>query len=293
MKNFWIAIGKALLYLVLFFGVQMLVTIPLIISDAFEAGLQAAFSGEMINLDETISNVTASLGDKIYMVTLISSILTLVVLIVMFLVRKKNPIKEVQISAFKAGFILPVILVAVSTQLLLAAIMSFVPFPQTAIDSYINNISLVTNKISVLSLISVGVLAPITEEVIFRGLIFSRLRRGMPVYVAVIIQAVLFASLHVGIVWMLQVFVMGVIFALMTLKLGSIIPSIIAHMAVNVAGVLLNTLMPDELSDMTGYLILAVCAVVFVVSMFIMMKKGQPKVIEEPALEEQTVIEEI
>ncbi len=48
----------------------------------------------------------------------------------------------------------------------------------------------------ILSFISLVILPPIAEEIIFRGLIFTSLRKKMKVWLAAIITSLLFASLH-------------------------------------------------------------------------------------------------
>jgi membrane protease YdiL (CAAX protease family) len=90
--------------------------------------------------------------------------------------------------------------------------------------------------------IGIVLLAPITEELLFRGLILSKLRaKGIKTGLAVIIQAIVFVLLHgfaydqtlsanIGI---LQTFTDGCLFALARLHTRSIYTSIGMHMCGN------------------------------------------------------------
>ncbi|MDR3611956.1 MAG: type II CAAX endopeptidase family protein [Candidatus Obscuribacterales bacterium] len=77
--------------------------------------------------------------------------------------------------------------------------------------------------------ITLGVLAPICEETLFRGFLYSSLRRKMGVFPSVVISAALFAALHLDVGGVLPLFTLGCLFALVFEKTKSIIPSMITH----------------------------------------------------------------
>lgn len=76
------------------------------------------------------------------------------------------------------------------------------------------------------------VVAPVSEEVFFRGFMFAGLRRSLPVWAAALISAAVWGSLHlsggnVGVAIQLAVF--GVILALLYERSGSLWATIFAH----------------------------------------------------------------
>jgi membrane protease YdiL (CAAX protease family) len=79
--------------------------------------------------------------------------------------------------------------------------------------------------------------APITEEPIFRGFVMSAwLRRGtVP---GLVLSAFLFASIHFQIVALLPIGLLGVVFAVLVQRTGSIYSSMIAHACYNALGTL-------------------------------------------------------
>jgi membrane protease YdiL (CAAX protease family) len=84
---------------------------------------------------------------------------------------------------------------------------------------------------------AVGV-APVIEELVFRGLLFAIFERAVGMRFAVAATAVLFAGLHVPEYWhawnhVLMILVVGVVFSLARGISGSLTPSILLHAGYN------------------------------------------------------------
>jgi membrane protease YdiL (CAAX protease family) len=80
--------------------------------------------------------------------------------------------------------------------------------------------------------------APVVEELVFRGLLFAVLERAMGLPVAVVTTAVLFAGLHIPEYWnawnhVLLILAVGLVFSLARGMTGSLTPSIILHIGYN------------------------------------------------------------
>ena len=83
-------------------------------------------------------------------------------------------------------------------------------------------------------------LAPLLEELFFRGMLYPVLRRGLGVMVAVLVTAGAFASIHgaqLGYAWgpLLSIFVVGVVFTLVREKTNSVAASFLVHCGYNLA----------------------------------------------------------
>jgi len=94
----------------------------------------------------------------------------------------------------------------------------------------------------VLTLLAVAVIAPISEEIIFRGFTFRWLQGRMPLWGAVLVSAAIFSAAHAG--WaepslFLPVFLGGVLLAYVYAKSRSVWPGVIIHMTINIVGVIL------------------------------------------------------
>lgn len=75
--------------------------------------------------------------------------------------------------------------------------------------------------------------APLAEELVFRGVIQSRLERAMPVWIAIVLQAVLFGFIHGTPVQIRLRVSHGPAFRLYSLSHGEHLPTIAAHAAFN------------------------------------------------------------
>lgn len=122
-------------------------------------------------------------------------------------------------------------------QILVDCVLALVrPLFRETFENYDSLVSNVTGaQSSWLLILSVILLAPIGEELLFRGVIMNYAKRCMPAIVAIILQAALFGLYHGNIVQIIYAFVMGIVLGIVALRLGSIVYSIILHMAVNIS----------------------------------------------------------
>lgn len=81
--------------------------------------------------------------------------------------------------------------------------------------------------------------APVTEELIFRGGIFRYMRTRTPRWVALIVPALLFGALHANLASFVPLVVLGIILALAYERTGSIVVPIVAHGLFNLHTIIL------------------------------------------------------
>lgn len=80
--------------------------------------------------------------------------------------------------------------------------------------------------------ISGVVLAPIVEEVLFRGVLYQALRRTMSVSGAALLSSIVFALMHVlwgNAILFVPLVVMGLLLSLLFERCGSLVPGILVH----------------------------------------------------------------
>lgn len=153
---------------------------------------------------------------------------------------------EFPIKTMIATVIMPFFLVIGITLLLLAIVMSF-------------NVSEGTDKAIVLgsksslqfliSSILNALIAPIAEEIIFRGYLLNRLSFKLGVKKAIIISSIVFGILHLQSVF--GATIMGISLCILYLKTKSLIVPTIVHMVANILVVFKDTLLfisPSKLS---------------------------------------------
>ncbi|MBQ4051536.1 MAG: CPBP family intramembrane metalloprotease [Oscillospiraceae bacterium] len=112
---------------------------------------------------------------------------------------------------------------------------------------------------SVLLLLYVCILGPIAEELIFRGVILKLLQKH-GVSFAVIFSAFLFMLFHQNVAQIFLPFLLGIMLALITIRSGSIVPAILAHILNNSLAMVLDVVLPldNMLLYWIGYIIYAI-----------------------------------
>jgi len=100
-----------------------------------------------------------------------------------------------------------------------------------------------------------ALVAPVVEEVIFRGLIYTRLQSAVPGWAAVALSAAIFGLCHGEMVWFCYAYVLGVIFALLARETGSILPGMLMHVAFNTTNEVLVVLEGWEPGALVGFVI--------------------------------------
>jgi membrane protease YdiL (CAAX protease family) len=88
-----------------------------------------------------------------------------------------------------------------------------------------------------LELIGSAFLTPVLEEMVYRGIVYTRLKRHLGVTPAVVLSAFVFGLMHFNIVQFLYAFVLGLMLALIMEKYSHVCAPILAHMTVNLISV--------------------------------------------------------
>lgn len=85
----------------------------------------------------------------------------------------------------------------------------------------------------ILAFASLVVIAPVAEEVLFRGYLFGKLRKYAPLWVSILITSLLFAFVHFQWNVALDVFALSIVLCVLRVASGSIWPAILLHMMKN------------------------------------------------------------
>jgi membrane protease YdiL (CAAX protease family) len=111
---------------------------------------------------------------------------------------------------------------------------AYLPLPKsTAMDNFFQE-----TFVAYVTAIFGITLAPLLEELFFRGMLYPTMRRLLGVVPAVLFTATMFTAIHgaqLGYAWapLLSIFVVGVIFTVMREKTGSVAASFVMHVSYN------------------------------------------------------------
>lgn len=89
-----------------------------------------------------------------------------------------------------------------------------------------------------IELVGSGILAPLLEELVFRGIVYGSLRKLLGVWQSVVISALIFAAVHFNIVQFVYAFIVGIVLAITMECIGNVYGAIVGHMTANIFAVI-------------------------------------------------------
>jgi hypothetical protein len=147
-----------------------------------------------------------------------------------------------------SGAIVYLILTAIITTLAMS-FLTFVDYDQVQDTGFT---AMGAQSEYVLAFIMLVVIAPIAEELLFRGYLFGKLRKYAPLWISILITSVLFALVHFAWNVGLDVFALSVVLCLLRVVSGSLWPSIMLHMLKNGVAFYFLFINPTVLSTLGG-----------------------------------------
>lgn len=274
MKKIFKGIGKAICYVLLMIGVQMLVTEIFTFIYSFMVGMETSVRGEELNLQAAWQQTMLWVSQKTDWIVIVYGLLTLLILFIFFKARKKNFRQEISMKSFAGKYILPLVLIGVFFNIFVSFVLDLLPIPESILASYEKSTSnLVGGQVGVMITATV-IAAPIIEEVIFRGLALSRLKCAMPVPGAVILSSVFFGLVHGQLLWMAYAFVLGIILAVIAHKTDSILASMCVHMSFNLVGCFMDRV---RISDVAATVVCISSLILTVALLWFVLKGENPQ----------------
>lgn len=285
MKKFIIGLLKAIGYFAIYLVMQLVITVVFAIVKAIPVAMKYALGGSLLSdpavfsayMDEVIQIVM----DTALPAVIVSGVLTVGLLWLIFACRKKKFVREVGIRKMNPVAVAPLVLMGLSFNILTSLMFALVP--QEAMDSYTESSSFVFSGNMVTVVIATVIMAPIVEEIVFRGLVYTRLKKGMPAVLAMILASTLFGLAHGQWLWMIYTSVFGMVLVWVYERTKSLFASMLLHFGYNLCPVLLG-LLPADVPDWMGLVLIAAAVVVAALSIFWFVKLPKGKSPEEPVV---------
>nr|MCR5467857.1 CPBP family intramembrane metalloprotease [Lachnospiraceae bacterium] len=98
-------------------------------------------------------------------------------------------------------------------------------------------------------LLALGVVSPIAEELMFRGVMFGYLRRSFPKWMAFVFSSLLFGLIHMNLIQFLYAFIFGFLLCVVIEELDTVVASILMHGSANMISIITQEM---GISTITG-----------------------------------------
>ena len=243
---------------------------------------------QIMNNGGDVSSFTP--GETTYTTTGIAMILSGIAMIwhlIHFKYVKFNLKSFSEVSGKTIGLSIPLI---VAGMLFINLCSEFLGLPDLMQDTFLGM------SRNVFGIISITIMAPLVEELLFRGAIQGYLhRKGMKPLHAIFIASAIFGIIHMNPVQIPFAFAIGLIFGWLYYRTGSVVPGIIGHFINNsIACLQMATLTEEEFNTKTiewlgagpTYALFALSLAVMI-GMFLYLKKRLP---EAPSYKEEEMI---
>lgn len=165
---------------------------------------------------------------------------TFILLTVLLIKITKQDVKDrLKINKIEIKTIGKVILIALALNLIFQSTQFL--FPETMRNELIvETESELYGVKSIIGFITVVIIAPLTEEILFRGLILGELAKCFNIHIAIALQAVLFGVMHGNVIWAVIAFLSAMLYGYFIKKYKNIFTSVAGHMSVNLLSFILT-----------------------------------------------------
>lgn len=125
-------------------------------------------------------------------------------------------------------------------------------------------------------IISVGIVVPIVEELIYRGLVYDRIRKNINVRYAIVVTSLLFGIFHFNLLQGLYAFLLSLFLAYSVYFYSSLLPAIIIHSVANISAIILNyyTFLSTLKNNKWINVLFMICEIIIALIIFIIYMTG-------------------
>lgn len=233
----WRVIYPFLVYFVIALIVQMIIVLPQSI-DVINTLMK-----ENLSYAEMVDRLQEVIYGEAMLLTAISSFVAIPVLYFFYIRDKKYwPVKNfVETTKVPASKYVYVILIGVVISLAFNHLFELVGF-EDASEVYSKLEAAIDKSPYIWKFIAIAIAAPLAEELIFRGLMYKRLRRCLSVKTSMIVSAAAFGLTHGNIVQLIYAFSVGMLIAYVYEMYKNLLAPIIFHGCANFAALSFGTL---------------------------------------------------
>lgn len=293
MKKVVMSVLKALGYFGIFLGMQLVVIFVYYFAASFAVGFKYGAMGYNTADRAVALKMGQEVAEKVLsassVLTMVANTLSVGAFLLVFLCTNQKIKDGFSIRKFSGKAVAPIVMMGLGFNVLVSVVLNLIPFPESWMASYEESSAAITEGNFFVMFLFTVFFAPIAEELTFRALVHTRLKKGMPVAVAAVLSSVLFGLVHGQKIWILYAACIGLVMVWVFERTRSVLASILFHMSFNLYAAL-TTLIPEDAPEAFAIAILVVSVVLSVAGVILFLKT--PKA-ELPVEEETLAVEAV
>lgn len=267
MKKIWKAIGIILALIAIYVLAQSVVTVIIGMVKVIPIVMKEMASGASLDIERITDEMMSIVSTQVPMILFFSILITVPSYYLIYSNRKQELLAFISVRGIGPVSIPVLIIFGISANFVLDWLLSLasqLKFMMPFFEQYSQLAQMITGGSFILSLLAVGIIGPIFEEILFRGLIFGELRKITKVRAAIFIQAVLFGAFHMNVIQSSYAFLIGILLGYVYYRSNSIVAPAIVHIAINSSTVILGQFAPGSTLEQWGGAIIAASIILFV-----------------------------
>lgn len=243
-ENLGLKIWRVIYPAGIYFGISQIVSIVYAVILSFFTIFTNMQKGKTLTANQLTVELTEKLiGASMYML-IISAVIAIPILLIFYRKDKKRVFYMEERAAHCQVIDYVLVLVLAITGCIffnnLIAISNIAKFSET----YKKVSEAIYDSTIIVEILAAVILAPIVEEILFRGLIYKRLKEYINPMAGILISSLLFGIYHLNIVQGVYATLLGLVLAFLMEKYKNIKVPILAHMGANLFSVVLTEYKP-------------------------------------------------
>lgn len=254
-KRFFLTLLQCLGYIAFFFALQMTVEIVAMTVIAVQGGIEGGWAMLTEEYLGSLYGRWAWLSGSVF------AVICVVCYALFFKVRKKSFVKQIELRPLHPVSFGGLAVLGVGAQFAAVVIIMvlYSLLPALAENSAGEQLkSMMQSPYPILDFLHIAVMTPIVEEVLFRGIVYNKMKKAMPVSVAIVLSGLVFGAAHMNLEQFLYAAPLGMIMAAAYEKYGSIIAPVAVHFAFNGGNYLIGLV---EISNDNWYMVMCIAGI--------------------------------
>jgi uncharacterized protein len=255
----------------LYFVIQMLLSFALGIIYGVQFAIENYGKHGKMDPVKMQTMIQAMLNHNILYILIGSILVALLIYMLIFKAKKKHLFRLCNFSAIKISNIGLAILLGAACNWSLTMVGSITSFCKLFPDHQKIMATLLGGNF-VQTILIIGIMVPMFEEILFRGIVFNELRKHISLMAAVIIQGLIFGIYHMNLLQGIYGTIIGILAALIYIWLNSLWAPIFIHASFNILSVIMSRVGDDQIFYKYGFEILIFSWLILGLSIFLIWK---------------------
>lgn len=221
-------------------GIFFYIFLPLLVEIAGQFLVQGA--AEFWFMSKYPGRPLVEINQYMAEITIIAALLLIPVLFLLYRRDKKRQ-EYMQWAKEKKDVttkdVVHIVILSIAACILLNTVISLLQL-QNFSDKYMETAQILYQPSVFVQLVGLGIIVPVMEEMVFRVLMYRRMKEKMNVWTAIILSAVIFGICHGNLVQFLFATNLGILLAYLYEKFKRPVVPIIGHSVVNITSVLMT-----------------------------------------------------